>query len=713
MPTWLLFGLLGTTLVPSQEALPSQEVDPEYVEVRLVQIEVRVTDHDGKPIVGLTPGDFQVKEDGVIQEVRGARYVSALKQLSPGSAESGPATVAADEQAEVSIPEPTWIYIACEFGNASEFVRAFPSLRSFVEEQLQPGFRISLAGMPFTGSREVLEAILERMSKSPYGEGAMKPVVESSVTQMSDMELERRIAEEIQSEQGQLTLMSGFGYEPLIPGRIDQMNYFSVERIDRQLPLFGRMALFRYKEMIEKVSLLPGKKIVVLFRPGLPVDKDTATLMDEVTSLAVNHRVSFYTMDPKGLDTGIDVDSPRSALPWTGASTRRHQRGGVLADQMRTVEYQSGLASLAGGTGGKAIENINDMGAILDEVVEDAQDYYVLDYYPKERGNRGKFKKINVAVSVSGARVETVKGYYEPQEAGHESKQEREVALYRALLGGSSQQFVLTGRLDFFADPEHDAVLVSSVGVHPLNFAGNPEKLKDVKLEMAALTRISPTGLTQMPTYDESRAMYQLTRRDLESARRDETARVSVNGSQKLAPGPYRWQIVLQNLESGDLGTLEEALDVPDFRKPSTPGSLLLTRRVERIDPARESDPEAGLLEAGNLTYIPEPGSEFRQGDVVFVLYDLYNPTEADCTAAAGGMQMGLLRDDSPVPGVRAGGQAIVSQDKKVIHFAAYIETASLDPGDYQVFALLPNFQDRETAHVEDTFTLLPRLASE
>ena len=45
-------------------------------------------------------------------------------------------------------------------------------------------------------------------------------------------------------------------------------------RIDRQLPMYGEVALRRYEELVNGLSPLPGKKVVVLLRPGLRVEAD-------------------------------------------------------------------------------------------------------------------------------------------------------------------------------------------------------------------------------------------------------------------------------------------------------------------------------------------------------------------------------------------------------------------------------------------------------
>ena len=43
-------------------------------------------------------------------------------------------------------------------------------------------------------------------------------------------------------------------------------------RVDRQLPVYGDLALHQYFDLVEKLAPLPGKKAIVLMRPGLRLE---------------------------------------------------------------------------------------------------------------------------------------------------------------------------------------------------------------------------------------------------------------------------------------------------------------------------------------------------------------------------------------------------------------------------------------------------------
>ena len=78
--------------------------------------------------------------------------------------------------------------------------------------------------------------------------------------------------------------------------------FLSVGRADRSLPVYGDVTLNYYYDLVERLSELPGKKAVVLMRPGLRLEHDNQGLFQDLASFAVRRRVSFYTVDSRGLE---------------------------------------------------------------------------------------------------------------------------------------------------------------------------------------------------------------------------------------------------------------------------------------------------------------------------------------------------------------------------------------------------------------------------
>lgn len=691
-----------------------QPTESSHVEVRLVQVEVRVTTPEGLPVENLGKKEVTLRDNGRVQEIRNLTFISrpsreANDQVEPEAASSP------DPSAESATPQ-AWVYIATEFGSASQFVRAVPSIRAFIQDRLEPGVMVSLGGMPFTTNRQLLLGILQRMAAGPYGGDGRSAAVEAGVAHLQDLEFERLLAEAVRQEHHELTPLTGFGRDPWFAGQAVDVRFYTIERIDRQVPLFGQLALLRYRELVERLAVLPGRKAIVLFRPGLRLDKDTARLLRRVTTAAQQERVSFYSIDPQGLDTIITTEDRRATLAWEARGYRPSTN--YMRVHQDSMEGQAGLAALSKETGGSALTNTNDMGLVLDRVVDDAYDYYLIEYYPDRRESGGKFHKVEVSVSRPGVKVADVDGYYEPV-SGDLTEIDRGYALANALISVTEGDFPIDANLEVFAGEDLSPVVFYSAGVRPTYLLVKPNR-KEARATLAGMSRLSSLIGVRLPQYEERKAEYLVPRQQWDAMIGDPSSTLSLNSTFTVPPGVYLWKIALQDEteNSGRIGVIETRLSVPDFSAPSTPSSLLLTSNAvpleqvssqsdsDAADPG-DSDPLA-LLNAGDHRYFPQPSRVFRQGEVIHFTYHLYNPSEEDLEIASQTMQIGLLRDGVAITGMRAGGMTYPDQDGKVIRFAGFLLTENLLPGEYRFMAILPGYMHRDVPHLERDLKIIP-----
>lgn len=708
VPIVCCLGLLGLPGLFSQKA--------EYrVEVRLVQLEVRVT-KGGQPVPGLTKEDFQLWEDGKEQEIAVSWFVGetdgGVRPAEPPPAAGPPDRVLAGTEVDPgpapSPVEPTWIYISPEVAHAGEVRNVVEGIRSFLQRELRPEFRVSMGGLPFTNDREFLLQIVDRMERSPYGRGdEAPPTVHPEILHLSDLDFQRKLARLLTEETDALetmTLISGFDREPDFEGVLSQMPFIAVETIDRQILHMGRLAMFRYLDLAERMARLPGKKIVVLFRSGFNMDVANYDLMQRLLSIAQRYRVSYYTIDSRGLETILPAEDRRWGLPWHSG------RRGVylprpLTEHQRMLESRDGLVALAAETGGRSLLDTNDMSEILRAVEADADGYYVIGYYPANLVETGRFRKIDVKVDTRGLDVRAPKGYFERKPVSRQTRSERVLSLRQSLESETPGDFPLRGQLRVFADEEGQPLLIFSLGA-PLGEM-SPKSGRHPELEAAILARVVDAVSHRMPIYHENQFRRRLDGNRWSEARQDRAAYFSYNSLLPVTPGVYRWQSALRDENSGRLGTFEAQILVPDLRRPSSPSSLLLTRQVVPFDSA--SDQAQDFLAAGDYQFVPQPDPVFRQGEVIHALYHLYNPTEADWDSASRGLRIGLRRGREPVLDVQVTGQPFPDRQFNRIRFAASIHSGSLTPGDYTVVAFLPNSQARKTPHLEESFTLLAR----
>src|SRR5512134_1416228 len=81
---------LAATLTPGAVTVgqgPPQQPTPGFrLAVDVVPVDVSVVDTDGRPVTGLTSGDFTLDVDARTRRIVSAQYVSAVRETSPPAA---------------------------------------------------------------------------------------------------------------------------------------------------------------------------------------------------------------------------------------------------------------------------------------------------------------------------------------------------------------------------------------------------------------------------------------------------------------------------------------------------------------------------------------------------------------------------------------------------------------------------------------------------
>jgi VWFA-related protein len=114
---------------------------------------------------------------------------------------------------------------------------------------------------------------------------------------------------------------------------------------------------------------------------------DLASELSELTREANRANTAIYTIDPRGLVGGPDLDETKLDMTdWQ--------------DHIR--ETQSSLRVLADLTGGFAVVNQNDFDKALKRIDAETSDYYVLGYYSSNPDPLKKRRNIEVKVKVPG-----------------------------------------------------------------------------------------------------------------------------------------------------------------------------------------------------------------------------------------------------------------------------------------------------------------------
>jgi hypothetical protein len=260
-----------------------------------------------------------------------------------------------------------------------------------------------------------------------------------------------------------------------------------------------------------------------------------------------------------------------------------------------------------------------------------------------------------------------------------------------------------------FASDDGFPVLVLSAGV-PAS-ALTPQKDKGgYQLATSAIVRVADADRSRLPMYFERRLDTPLDQAGLDRTKVDRTAFVAMTDLLPLLPGTYEWRIVFRDEKTGRMGGADGKVSLKDFRAPSTPSTLLLTRQVTRRPAAvvaAGTGPDRQPLDVGELRFSAQPSLVFHKGELVHLLYTVYNATPEDMATAKKGMQLALFQAGKPVTNVKVFGEPVVDEGRSAIQYTGGIDTDSLSPGVYTVVGMLPNFETRSVKQVEQRFMLI------
>ncbi|MDA1312926.1 MAG: VWA domain-containing protein [Acidobacteria bacterium] len=700
-------SLVAAAIAAAQTADPAADFTFR-VETKLVQIEVRAHGEGGKPVSDLSREDFILEENGKRQKIATFEYVGVPGTLTAGEAAppSGQAPQPTDKPqptpAGVAAGPPVRIFILTE-AQIAEQSFLYQGIRKFIEHQIPPGTLVSLGTRPFTADRENLLETLDEMAAHPFGRKDsesgdwLSGFYDETTVELGKLERDRlntvREAREGGSLLGEERYNNHDGNHPNIEMRPPRLR-----SIDQRIRLLGRQKLRDYLGLVRRLGSYPGKKIVVLFRSGLRLEAENMDLMEPIASEALRNRVSFYTIDSRGLETWI-VNATMGVHPgrlMDDEGTQSTRMPIVREIRHRGQDSQYGLRALADHTGGRAVKNTNDLNDIFEVVVPDVYEYYLLGYYPRDDRQRGRFRKIEVRSKRRGIRVETGRGYFEPVQFTQMSEREKSAHLNQAVLADSyaSELPIRVGH-DFFRADDGQPVVVFGVSAPFAELVTRSAKGNDrVEFTVAARAERIDDGASWI--YRSAGYRHESVAADSQAAEPGGGVFVDFTGQIPVPPGKYRWIVLIRNDADGRIGRYDGMLTVPDLSDGFTSSTLLLAGTVSK--PAagkvkkKRSKKNTGIdsvLEFQQRQLHPEYRGEFHQGQQIFFLYDLYNLQPEDISTPPP-IRVVLRNGGRDVEEFSAVGDLESRSERRQVRYLGAIDTSSLQPGSYRLSTYFP-----------------------
>jgi len=420
----IALAVLVSTLAAGQ---PSSEPPSfsEVVDVQLVNVEVWVSDGRGRPVTGLGPDDFEVREDGepvnldFFSEVSTA-FAAEAADLAAPDVDGG--AVAPEGPAD---PAHLVLYFdELHLGPASR-KHVIEDLQAFFERGEFPAERVLIfrqarnlfTEIYFGSTREELAAALERIAQSPGMAAQSQASKRLAVQRLHQLWQDAKVL----SSSGSRRTTAPAPCQWFMPRALPEVeNYarISRDRISATLDHLTSAARFLaglpgVKTMLylsDALERTPGTDLQAFvhgvcpagdrFRSLAPVE-ELSTGFHELTRHANANRVTIYALQTNGLRPSFLSAAEQASVDFLGANP--------FNSSMREAE-RDGLAVLADETGGRAVFNRNRFGDELNQIADEMSSYYSLAYRPRHGGD-GREHRITVRVRGRDLRVRHRRGY--------------------------------------------------------------------------------------------------------------------------------------------------------------------------------------------------------------------------------------------------------------------------------------------------------------
>jgi VWFA-related protein len=418
LPLLLVFPLDSQTAAPDS----GNAVTTIKSKVRLVLVDVVVTNGKGDAVTGLHKDDFQILEDGkpqtisTFEEHHGAPPTQIkLPTLPPNVYTNFPVTQTAESVNvllldALNTPSRDQAFVHSQM---LKYLKTIPAGTRMAIFTLASRLRM-LQGVT-TDSSELLAA-LNSAQAGPQQSPLLASNVEADANQrLIDFMLENSAAPTPQT----LALAA---VDP-----INAMKQFLSDTVAFQAEQRIGITLQAMQQLARYLSSVPGRKNVVWFSGSFPVnifpDADVpdpfntaTTFQDDIrktADLLTAGQVALYPIAAEGLapDTAFEANGKEIGQKRPSLAMRDQVKQLQAGEVSRDLNHTS-MDELAKDTGGQAFYNTNGLNDALTRVVNNGTRYYSLAYTPANPKMDGKYRRIQVKLLKGKDNLAYRRGYY-------------------------------------------------------------------------------------------------------------------------------------------------------------------------------------------------------------------------------------------------------------------------------------------------------------
>ena len=413
----LAAGLSAQAPAPAQQPAPPQQEaqtqTPTFrVQIDAVTMDVIVKDNQGRFIPDLKKEEFEIYEDGVRQEIasmtmsHGGRVTNLLEAAPPPPPEGiilPPVRRVQDTSGRIFLFFVDDLHM--QFQNTGRVRELFKKIgRNLIHEGDLFGIVSSgpsSISIDMTYDRKRLDVAINKMAGSGLkpselinrgtGSEGITELKYNAHVAFSTMQEALNNLEKVTNRRKALVWVSeGYDFNPFQDSRYG-LNGSSSPFLQNQSNVMQNNPDDGSGNTSQQVSSLTQfQKQSETFN-----DAELTYELYELTRAANRANTTIYTIDPRGLVAGADIDEQVDPIEW-GNYVRKSQ------DSMRVLAEQ---------TGGLAVVNMNDFDKALKQIDAASSDYYVLGYYSSNPDPTKRRRQIEVKVLRDNTDVYSRKEY--------------------------------------------------------------------------------------------------------------------------------------------------------------------------------------------------------------------------------------------------------------------------------------------------------------
>jgi VWFA-related protein len=694
------------------------QTDVLRVFTELVQTDVMVFDKEGHFIDGLKKEDFELRIDGQ------AKPIDFFERIIAGSANEESQLAAArgssnrtnnpDTAAPVPLDRgrPIFFYIDDLHMDLAGLNAAKKTAGDFVDKLMAQNDEVAIASssgqigflQQLTDNKTVLHAALDRLKFRPY---SVRDLDRPPMTEYQALQIERYDRDTtdyfIEQTMAQNPSMTRDLADTLVRSR--------ARILLQQAEVVTMATLSGLDGLIQSANKLAGRKLVFLISGGffLNPQANSMSRIQRVTSLAARSGVVIYSIDARGLVTGLPDAATETAFDITGRLDRSSM--GELAASQDTMN------ALAHDTGGKTTFNTNALGTGLTRALKETSAYYLLAWKPQgETQHASKFHRIEVKVIGRPQLVVQVRrGYFdvEPEPAVAKSSKPKQPEGSKPAepnkLPNADLRLKLGGTFPERAIPV-------SLNLTYLNTSDKGWLLTTMMEVPSAFLTFEPVGGKQVAAVEVAGVFFNDKGQSGGSFTKNITLEaqpdyVSGRGSVRysypmfLQPGLYHVRVAARDPKSGRIGSAHDWIEIPNLKLTQLGISSVMIGL--RPSSTVNSNSESSQTMASSLEV--NIGHRFqRESNLRFAIF-VYNAALAPAPESKPDLALQLLmvRDDQPVvttPLKKISADGIT--DLSRIPYAGEVPLAGLAAGRYLLKVTVIDRISKQSASQETRFEI-------